>query len=115
MSPKQLTFPPSKATVRVRMLDTTAVMTVRAQSFVEPVQPGHEMLNLTAVAFLIEHGSQKIMFDLGVRKDYWNYSDVINKRIGDVIPGLRVEKDVSDVLVDGGIDIDGGDICKLCL
>lgn len=51
-------FPPSESTVRVRMVDTTTEMTIKAESFVKPVQKGHKILNITNVAFLIEHDSQ---------------------------------------------------------
>lgn len=103
-----LEFPPSKHTVRVRMVDTTALMTIASQSFIDPVQPGHELINVTDVAFLIEHeaSGKKVMFDLGTRKDYWNLPPVIQKRLGDVIPSLRVDKDVSDILQENGILLD---------
>ena len=56
-------FPISESTVRVRMVDTTTEMTIRAESFVKPVQKGHEILNITDVAFLIEHeaSGKKVM------------------------------------------------------
>lgn len=45
-------------------------MTVRAESFIEPAQSGHELVNITGVGFLIEHeqSGQKAMFDLGFAK-----------------------------------------------
>ena len=96
------------------MIDTTARMTVRAESFVQPVQPGHELLNLSAVAFLIEHeaSGRKVMFDLGVRKDYWNYAAVLQRRIGSIIPSLRVDRNVSEILEEGGVGLEM--ICELC-
>lgn len=108
MATSGIGFPPSNATVRVQMIDTTAVLTVRAESFVKPVQEGHNLLNLTDVAFLIEHegSGKRVMFDLGVRKDYWNLAAVLQKRLGSVIPSLRVEKDVPEILTEGGIGLD---------
>lgn len=46
------------------------IMTVRAESFIEPAQSGHELVNITGVGFLIEHeqSGQKAMFDLGFAK-----------------------------------------------
>jgi hypothetical protein len=87
-------------------------MTVKAQSFVEPAQKGHEVLNLTAVAFLIEHepSSRKILFDLGVRKDYWNLAPVIQKRLGNIIPGLKVDRGVPEILEGNGTSLDS--ICR---
>ncbi len=107
-----MSFPQSDSTVRVRMIDTTAVMTVKAQSFVEPALKGHELLNLTAVAFLIENEAlgQRIMFDLGVRKDYWNLAPNIQKRLGGVIPSLKVDRGVPEILEEGGTSLDS--ICR---
>lgn len=107
MAPK-LELPKSNHTVRVRMVDTTALMTIASQSFVDPVQPGHELINITDVAFLIEHetSGKKVMFDLGCRKDYWNLPAVIQKRLGDVIPSLKVDKDVSEVLEGNSIPLE---------
>ncbi|OQU99725.1 hypothetical protein CLAIMM_05317 [Cladophialophora immunda] len=108
MAASAIDFPPSQTAVRVRLVDTTALMTVRAESFVKPVQPGHELLNLTCVAFLIEHGpsGRRVMFDLGVRKDFWNYAAVLQKRIGTVIPSLRVDRDVTEILAEKGVPLD---------
>ena len=102
-----LAFPPSNATVRVRLIDTTTVMTIRAENFIQPVQPGHELMNVTDVAFLIDHPSSglRVMFDLGVRKDYWNLAPVLQERLGTVIPSLRVDKDMTEILEETGISL----------
>ena len=104
----KMELPKSNHTVRVRAVDTTALMTIKSESFIDPVQPGHEFINITDVAFLIEHevSGHKVMFDLGCRKDYWNLPPVIQKRLGDVIPGLKVKHDVSEILEDKGITLD---------
>jgi len=108
MSPPILDIPTSEYTVRVRMIDPGAVMTVKAELFIKPVQKGHELLNLTCVAFLIEHApsGKKVMFDLGVRKDYWNLAPVIQKRLGAAIPSLRVDGDTPAVLQENGISLE---------
>ena len=104
----KLELPKSSHTVRVRAVDTTALMTIKSESFIDPVQPGHEYINITDLAFLVEHEplGQKVMFDLGCRKDYWNLPPVIQKRLGDVIPGLKVKQDISEILEDKGITLD---------
>jgi hypothetical protein len=51
-------FPASDSTVRIRMVDATTEMIIRAESFIEPVQKGHEIINITDVASLIEHDGQ---------------------------------------------------------
>lgn len=100
--------PPSQNTVTVRMLDTTAVMKLSAEAFLDPVMPGHEYMSVVDVAFLIENPRQnkKAMFDLGVRKDYWNMPPAVAKRVETVIPGIRVDKDVTEILVEKGVRLD---------
>lgn len=106
-----LKFPESSATVRVRMVDTTGVMVVNAQSFIEPLREGQDHLNLYVAAFLVEHPrlKRKVMFDLGVRKEYWKLPAALQKRLGFVIPALRVDKDTTEILQEKGIGLD--EIC----
>ncbi|KAL1894029.1 hypothetical protein Sste5346_006171 [Sporothrix stenoceras] len=99
--------PRSKNTVRVRMLDTTSVMSLHAFSFVDPVMPGHELMSVTTMAFLIENErlGKKAMFDLGTRKDYWNSPPMTLRRIQDAIPGVRIDKDVTEILQEKDIPL----------
>jgi hypothetical protein len=102
-----LDTPGSNATVRVHLIDTTTVMTIKSESFIKPVPKGHEIISAPDVAFLIEHPSGKrVLFDLGCRKDYWNLPDVIKARLGDVIPSLRVDKDVAEILVENEVELE---------
>lgn len=100
--------PPSSNTVTVRMIDTTAVMKLRAEAFLDPVMPGHELMSVVDVAFLIENPrlKRKTMFDLGVRKDYWNMPPAVAQRIENVIPGIRVDKDVTEILTEKGVGLE---------
>ncbi|GLA74466.1 hypothetical protein AtubIFM55763_005710 [Aspergillus tubingensis] len=102
-----LEFPKSDRTVRVRMVDTTTLMTVNTGILIQPVQPGHEILNLTDVAFLIEHeaSNQKVMFDLGTRKDYWNLPPVVRQPFDQAMKAARVDKDVTEILCEKGIEL----------
>ncbi|KAJ5818574.1 hypothetical protein N7474_004165 [Penicillium riverlandense] len=99
--------PPSNNTVRVRMVDTRSFMSLHAFSFVKPVMPGHERMSVTTVAFLIENErlGKKAMFDLGTRKDYWNCPPFTLTRIEAAIPGVRIEKDVTEILQEKGIKL----------
>ncbi|PWY75018.1 metallo-beta-lactamase superfamily protein [Aspergillus heteromorphus CBS 117.55] len=102
-----LEFPKSDRTVRVRMVDTTTLMTIKSQVLIQPVQPGHEILNLTDVAFLVEDevSGEKVMFDLGTRKDYWNLPAVIRQHLDELIPSLRIDKDVTEILSESGVPL----------
>lgn len=100
--------PASDNTVTVRMLDTTAVMKLRSEGFLDPVMPGHEFMSVIDVAFLIENKrlGKKAMFDLGVRKDYWEMPPAVAKRVETVIPGIRADKDVTEILVENGVKLE---------
>ncbi|KAJ9646666.1 hypothetical protein H2204_000358 [Knufia peltigerae] len=80
-------------------------MRVLSETLIEPVPQGHEYLNVTDVAFLIEHepSGKRIMFDLGIRKDYWNFPPFMLRRLAKMIPSLRIDKDVSEILEEKGI------------
>lgn len=101
--------PDSDHTVRVKLLDTTTYLTGIAKVFVDPVVAGHETFSFNDFAFLIEneHLGKKVMFDLGTRKDYWNLAPSVQQIFGvdSVITGMRVDKNVSEILTEGGIDL----------
>lgn len=105
-------FPHSTSTVRVRLVDTSGVMVANTKSLLEPVQAGHEFLNIYVAAFLLEHvaSGKKVMFDLGIRKDYWNLPAVIQTRMSQLIPALRVDRDTTEILQSSGVQL--ADICK---
>lgn len=117
--PDKLIVPPSENTVRVRMIDSTARFTLRAESFFQPSQPGLQYYEVPDVAFMIEHepSGRAVMFDLGVRKDYWNLPKVMLHRLStEVISNVKVDRDVPDILRDNGIALEKicewyGDIC----
>jgi len=93
--------------VEVHIINTTTDIVVPAKAFVQPVQKGHETMNMPTFSFLIEHKKlgKTILFDLGCRKDWWNLSPVAAASIKNGVPGLNVKKDLSEILKDGGFDI----------
>lgn len=99
--------PPSTNTVTVRMVDTTSVMKLHAEAFLKPVMPGHEIMTVVDLAFLVENPrlGKKAMFDLGTRKDYWNSPPWTIARIEAAIPGVRIEKDVTEILQEKGMKL----------
>lgn len=106
----QQLHPPPKSTntVKVRMIDTTCVLKLYAEAFLKPVMPGHEIMTVTDVCFLIENPrlGKKAMFDLGVRKDYWNSPPWTIARIEAAIPGVKIDKDVTEILQEKGMKLD---------
>ncbi|GJC79030.1 hypothetical protein ColLi_01868 [Colletotrichum liriopes] len=104
-------IPESDNVVRVKLIDTTTTMVGTAESFVQPVVPGHEIINFCSLAFLLENEKlgKKAMFDLGVRKDYWNLPKAAQQGVlgpDSVIFGMRVEQGIDEVLRNGGVDLE---------
>lgn len=90
------------------MIDTTCVLKLYAEAFLKPVMPGHEIMTVIDVCFLIENPrlGKKAMFDLGVRKDYWNSPPWTIARIEAAIPGVKIDKDVTEILQEKGMRLD---------
>ncbi|KAF9889835.1 hypothetical protein FE257_006925 [Aspergillus nanangensis] len=111
MSPPPLAIPNSSKVATLQAVDTTLQLYVRAENFLNPVLPGHEMWNCTAMAFLItnQDTGRKILFDAGARKDYWNYSPVTAERFakGVNVKGLKIDMGVDEVLSRSGMDLGG--------
>lgn len=74
--------------------------------FVKPRLHGQDYLNFPAFCFLIENETlgKKILFDCGGRKDWWNLAKVYEPLFYGMIPGVKIEKDVHDILAEGGVD-----------
>lgn len=111
--PPDLSIPPSTSTVNIHVINTTShISKIPTSLFVEPQYKGFEFLDCPAYSFLIEHPptGRKFLFDLGVRKDWQNYSARIASRIKDEGWTVEVEKGVAEILQEGGVmpgDIEG--------
>lgn len=101
-----LNLPKGDNCVDVSIINTTTDIVVPAWAFVQPVQKGHETMNMPTFAFLIKNKKQgkTFMFDLGCRKDWWNHAPAAHGSIKNGIPGLSVEKTMNEILREGGVD-----------
>ena len=101
-----LNLPQSNSTVEVHIVNTTTDIVVPAKAFIQPVQKGHEYINMPTFAFLVKNKKlgKNVMFDLGCRKDWWNLSPAALGSIKNGIPGLNVPKSINEVLREGGED-----------
>src|SRR5690242_5229065 len=89
MAKQQVNIPKSKKVVRVRIVDTKCLLTIKAESSIEQTRRGQDFFEVPDLAFLVEHedSGSKLMFDLGIRKDCWNLPAVVLSRAsGDRIP-----------------------------
>lgn len=102
-----LDLPKSDSTVEVSIINTTTDIVVTAGVFVQPVLKGHETMNMPTFAFLIKNKKvgKTIMFDLGCRKDWWNFSPAAYNSITNGIPALNVSKGVDQILKEGNEDV----------
>lgn len=102
----ELSLPDGLVNCSVSAINTTCELTVPANTLVEPPIKGHELMNFPTFAFLISHPSGKqILYDLGCRKDFWNLPPPISEVIDAKVPGIRVEKNLAEILVEGGVDL----------
>lgn len=101
-----LNLPASNNTVELSIINTTTDLVAPARSFVQPVIKGHETINMPTFSFLIKHKGlgKTLLFDLGSRKDWWNFAPSVVSLIKAVIPGLNIAKSINEILTEGGVD-----------
>jgi hypothetical protein len=66
----------------------------------KPGISGFEKIETTTFAFLVgdNNSGTRLLFDCGVRTDYWNYSPMVSTMIKDTTPSLRVDKNINEIL-----------------
>jgi hypothetical protein len=103
-------IPKGEKTVTVKMMNPVNFGPAILQRFMAPPVPGLETFKTSpSFSFLIEHPSgRKVVFDLGIRKDHNNYSASIAKYLPTTNYDIQVEKNVADILEEGGIKL--GDV-----
>lgn len=104
-------IPLSQSTCSLAIIDTTCLLTVPADTLVEPPILGHELMNFPTFAYLISNSTsgKRVLFDLGCRKDFWNLPTPIADTIDTKVPGIRVDRNLSEILVEGGINLNSID------
>ena len=110
-TPTALCIPASGSTCSVSAVDTTCLLTVPSNTLVEPSISGHELMNFPTIAYLIENKAlnKRVLFDLGCQKDFWNLPTPIAEVIDAKVPGIKVTKDLAEILVEGGVDLNSID------
>ena len=69
--PPPLHLPHSPHTVTVSIINTISHLSrIPSSLFLRPAYQGDKIMDIAAFAFLVEHNGQKILFDLGLRKDW---------------------------------------------
>ncbi|KAJ7039789.1 beta-lactamase-like protein [Mycena alexandri] len=108
MSFENLNIPSSSATVTVKMFDIVDdPRQVKASSaaFIKPVAPGFENMALPVFAFLVENATtnQKVLFDLGPRKDLENAAPGVAEAVKAGYMAMPVSKDIVEQLAQDGV------------
>lgn len=104
-TPPSIELPPGKEIVSVKLINPVNFGPAIINRFMGPPVPGVEKKKPGPVlTFLVEHSSgQKLVFDLGIRKDYQNYSPTIAEYIPTTNYNIQVSKNVIDILEENGI------------
>lgn len=102
-----ISVPLGTKTVTVKLINPVNFGPAILQRFMAPPVPGLETFKTSpSLSFLIEHPSgRKLVWDLGIRKDYNNYSASISSYLPTTKYDIQVEKNVADVLEEGGIQL----------
>lgn len=93
-------LPPGKEAISVKMINPVNFGPAIIKRFMEPPVPGVEKKKPGPVlTFLLEHSSgKKLVFDLGIRKDYENYAPTVAEYIPTTNYNIQVTKNVVDIL-----------------
>ncbi|KAF2115733.1 beta-lactamase-like protein [Lophiotrema nucula] len=104
--PLKVTIPPSNTTVSVSIIDTTSwAYKVPCGDLFRPQFAGLDTFDICSYAFLITHNDRHVLFDLGVRRDWENLIPSTVERLKDSGTTVTVEKELVDILSDGGTDL----------
>jgi hypothetical protein len=91
--------------VTVRVIDTTTRIIMEIGQMLQPKVPGHDNFCSPSYSFLVEHGpsGRKVLFDLGVQKDWENLDPEVVDMIKEFGWSVEVEKDVAEILEEHGV------------
>lgn len=102
---KLFKIPPSKVTVNVSLINPVNFGPADIKRFMAPPVPGLETFKTSpSLTFFLEHPSgKKLVWDLGIKKDYHNYSQAIVDYLPSTGYEIQVSKNVVDILEENGV------------
>lgn len=107
----KITLPKSLTAVTVKLINPVHFGPAIISSFLSPPVDRVETLAdlQPSFSFLIEHPSgRNLVFDLGLRKDFENYSPAIRDHLLRIFPQIETSRHVAEILAEGGVK--GSDI-----
>lgn len=107
LNTRPVQLPLGEVVVRVSMINPVRFGPVLLERFMAPPVPGLETFDtIPSLSFLLEHPSgRKLVWDLGIRKDYHNYAPDISSYIPTTKYKIDVTKNVADILQENGVDL----------
>ena len=104
-APPALNIPTSSTTINVKVIDVCSIGNVPTKSLFTPTVPGFDVVNgAPSFVFLLEHPSgQKLLFDLGIRKDWENLDSASVERLKQHGYRVDVEIGVAEFLDEVGV------------
>jgi len=103
----KLNIPSSSSTVSVSIINSSGILRgVRTRRFLEPEVAGHDWLATPCYSFLIQHPEldRSLVFDLGMRKDWWNWPPPLAERLRTSGYTPLVPRDVREILDANEVD-----------
>lgn len=99
-------IPPGREIIGVKLINPVNFGPAILNRFMAPPVPGLETFPTSpSFSFLLEHPSgRKLVFDLGIRKDFNNYSPKITEYLPSTNYDIQVQKNVVDILEESGIE-----------
>ncbi|KAL1303361.1 hypothetical protein AAFC00_006758 [Neodothiora populina] len=106
-----LNIPQSDSIVKVSIIDSTSWVNIPMDPFLGPHYKGKDRMTGPTYSFFIQHSSGKrILFDLGVRPDWENYSPVLVEKFKKMEWDIGAKKNVASILQEDGINVKSGAI-----
>ena len=104
-SQSSVRLPRGEVAVQVRLINPVNFGPAVLDRFMAPAVPGLETFpSCPSHSFLLEHPSgRRVVFDLGIRKDFENYAPSIATYIPTTGYKIEVVENVADILEDNGV------------
>lgn len=106
--PASVRLPPGDQTVTVKLINPVNFGPAQIHRFMAPPVPELETFATSpSLCFLLEHPSgRRLVWDLGIRKDFENYSPSIEAYLPTTGYTITIDKSVAEILQEGGVGVD---------
>lgn len=103
-----LEIPSGEAMEALKLINPVNFGPAILERFMAPPVPGLETFKTSpSLSFLLEHKSgRKLVFDLGIRKDYENYAPSIVKYLPTTKYNIEVAGNVADILQEHNVPLE---------